>query len=33
MTSMPLRHAGAFMGREGSGFETKAVVTVVFAPR
>ncbi|OGO54280.1 MAG: hypothetical protein A2V85_17435 [Chloroflexi bacterium RBG_16_72_14] len=33
MTSMPLRHAGAFMGREGSGFETKAVVTVVYAPR
>jgi hypothetical protein len=30
MTSIPLRHSGAFMGREGSGFETKVAVVVVY---
>jgi hypothetical protein len=30
MTSMPLRHAGAWMGREGSGFTTKIAVAVVY---
>jgi hypothetical protein len=33
MTSMPLRHSGVFMGRDGSGYETKAVVAVAYAPR
>ncbi len=32
MTSMPLRHSGAFMARDGSGYETKAVVAVAYAP-
>lgn len=30
MTTMPLRHAGAWMGREGSGFTTKVAVAVVY---
>jgi hypothetical protein len=30
MTAMPLRHAGAALGNEGSGYETKAVVVVVY---
>jgi hypothetical protein len=30
MTSMPLRHAGAFFGQEGSGLETKVAVAVVY---
>lgn len=30
MTSMPLRHAGTAFGQEGSGYETKAVVAVVY---
>ena len=30
MTSMPLRHAGAFFGQEGSGLETKVAVGVVY---
>jgi hypothetical protein len=33
MTSMPLRHAGLFMGRDGSGYETKAVVAVAYSPQ
>ncbi|HEY4227628.1 MAG TPA: hypothetical protein VGM49_04765 [Candidatus Limnocylindrales bacterium] len=28
---MPLRHAGTFLGQQGSGFETKAAVLVVYA--
>lgn len=31
MSSVPLRHAQAFIAREGSGFETKVAVTVVYA--
>ncbi len=31
MATVPLRHAAAFLGCEGSGYETKAVVAVVFA--
>ena len=31
MTAVPLRHAGVFMGRDGSGYETKFSVAVVFA--
>ena len=31
MTLMPLRHSAAFLGREGSGFQTKAAVAVVYA--
>jgi hypothetical protein len=27
----PTRHSGAFMGREGSGYETKMSVVVVYA--
>jgi hypothetical protein len=30
MTSMPLRHAGAWMGQEGSGYQTKVAVAVVY---
>jgi hypothetical protein len=30
MTAMPLRHAGAFFGQEGSGLETKVAVAVVY---
>ena len=30
MTSMPLRHAGAWLGQEGSGLETKVAVAVVY---
>jgi hypothetical protein len=30
MTSMPLRHAGAFLGQEGSGYQTKAAIGVVY---
>jgi hypothetical protein len=35
VTSMPLRHAGTYLGQEGSGFETKVAVAVVYerAPR
>ena len=29
MSSVPLRHAQAFLAREGSGYETKVAVTVV----
>ena len=29
--AVPTRHAQAFMGREGSGYETKAAVAVVYA--
>lgn len=31
MSAVPLRHAGAFLAREGSGYETKICVTVVYA--
>lgn len=30
MTTMPLRHGGTFMGQEGSGFQTKAAIAVVY---
>jgi hypothetical protein len=30
MTTVPLRHAGAWMGRDGSGFETKVAIGVVY---
>ncbi len=30
MTTMPLRHGGTFMGQEGSGFQTKVAVAVVY---
>lgn len=30
VTSMPLRHAGTYLGQEGSGFETKVAVVVVY---
>jgi hypothetical protein len=29
--AVPVRHAGTFMGREGSGYETKASVAVIYA--
>jgi hypothetical protein len=31
MTNMPLRHAGAYVGRQGSGYETSTAVHVVYA--
>jgi hypothetical protein len=31
MTSPPLRHAAVAFGREGSGFETKLAIVVVYA--
>ncbi len=31
VASVPVRHAGAILGREGSGYETKFAVAVVFA--
>lgn len=31
MSSVPLRHAQAFLAREGIGYETKVAVTVVYA--
>ncbi|MBI2782314.1 MAG: hypothetical protein HYX55_11040 [Chloroflexi bacterium] len=31
MTSMALRHAGAMFGNDGSGYETKVAVAVVYA--
>ena len=30
MTSMPLRHAGTAFGQEGSGYETKVALAVVY---
>ena len=30
MTTIPLRHAGAWMGQEGSGYQTKVAVAVVY---
>lgn len=30
MTSMPLRHAGAWLGQEGSGYQTKIAIAVVY---
>lgn len=29
--TMPLRHSALFMGREGSGFESKAAIVAVYA--
>jgi hypothetical protein len=31
MTSIPVRHAGQFLAKQGSGYETKVTVTVVYA--
>ena len=31
MHSMPLRHAGVYLGRDGSGFETRVAIVVVYA--
>ena len=31
MAAAPLRHSGAWIGREGSGYQTKISVTVVYA--
>ena len=33
MHAMPLRHAGAYLGRNGSGFETRVAVVTVFERR
>ena len=30
MNTMSLRHAGAFLGQEGSGYETKVAIAVVY---
>ena len=30
MTSMPLRHAGAMFGNDGSGYQTKVAIAVVY---
>jgi hypothetical protein len=30
MTTMPLRHAGTYFGQEGSGFQTKVAIAVVY---
>ena len=30
MTTIPLRHAGTYFGQEGSGFQTKVAVAVVY---
>ena len=30
MTGLPLRHTAVFMGRDGSGYQSKACVTVVY---
>jgi hypothetical protein len=30
MTTIPLRHAGTYFGQEGSGFQTKAAIAVVY---
>ena len=30
MTSTPLRHAGAWLGQEGGGFQTKVAIAVVY---
>ncbi len=32
MTGLPMRHAGAFLGRDGSGYETLAALIVVYEP-
>ena len=32
MAAVPLRHSAAFLAREGSGYETKVAVAVVYAP-
>ena len=29
---VPVRHSGAVLGRQGSGFETKVSIVVVYAP-
>jgi hypothetical protein len=31
VAAVPTRHSGAFIGREGSGYETKFAVAVVYA--
>jgi len=31
MAAVPVRHAQAFLGRQGSGYETKIAVAVVYA--
>jgi hypothetical protein len=31
IAAVPTRHSAAFMGREGSGYETKVAVAVVYA--
>ena len=31
IAALPTRHAQAFLGREGSGYETKAAVAVVYS--
>ena len=30
MTAMPLRHAGALLGNDGSGYQTKVAIAVVY---
>ena len=30
MTALPTRHAGVFMGKAGSGYQTKATIAVVY---
>ena len=30
MHAMPLRHGGVYLGRNGSGFETRAAIVVVY---
>jgi len=33
MHAMPLRHAGVYLGRNGSGFESRVAVVTVYARR
>lgn len=33
MHVMPLRHAGVYVGRNGSGFETRAAIVVVYTSK
>jgi hypothetical protein len=33
MHAMPLRHAGVYLGRNGSGFESRVAVVAVYARR
>ena len=32
MAAVPLRHAGVYLGRTGSGYESKVAVAVIYAP-